>query len=660
MKIKILAFTVCCLLLFTACEKDGNLITVSGLESSSLVTSESNIVLTQEVASANVLAFNWTNSELRISDASMKIPSSVPAVILEVSASEDFLSYTEIIPSGNIYSFTGAALNTLGKNMGFTSDKSSPLYFRINSALGKNTKSTYSNVVTINITCYTIDMSIGFILDKEKAATGFTLYAPDSDGEYAGFTGTTAWGNWFLLEGDGTSWGNDNDGTDGTPFLITSDENVHWNFWYPGFGGCYYSTLSTASKEWTATYIPSLTVSGDIDAEMTFDKQAVKWYVSFTTTTDNATVKVNCNSAKLYNLSTGTDDALAIAKTIGFIPGSNNALSFDWNSESASDFTFGAAGDYTLTFYLSDPKNLTYEITSGLVNIVDHISKYLYLPGIDDGISGSWTFDNYLRLISEDDSTFAGAVLVNSLWGYEMTLEIDNWSDIYQMGATEGTLEFKSGNDITAPAPGLYLLQADLKNLTYSHTAITSLSYSGLNGDWSGLTAMNETYVSGVYTSNVTISTVSEWGTKLYLNGGWDYLYGGEEGVLTFNGEGITDDATIGTGTYDFIADVRNSSYVFLGNEVYITGLNDVWDFTSVILSKISTGVYSGTAVITTTSSYGITIHIDQSWNRYFGGSFSSLSYLGSNITDDQSLATGTYNVTVDFINNTCSFVPIE
>jgi hypothetical protein len=90
---------------------------------------------------------------------------------------------------------------------------------------------------------------------------------------------------------------------------------------------------------------------------------------------------------------------------------------------------------------------------------------------------------------------------------------------------------------------------------------------------------------------------------------------------------------------------------------VYIGGLNDVWDFTSAVLTKSSTGVYSGTVTITKASTYGIKIYVDTSWNRYFGGSFNSLSYLGANITNDQSLAAGTYNVTIDFINNKCSFV---
>ena len=89
---------------------------------------------------------------------------------------------------------------------------------------------------------------------------------------------------------------------------------------------------------------------------------------------------------------------------------------------------------------------------------------------------------------------------------------------------------------------------------------------------------------------------------------------------------------------------------------MYIGGLNDVWDFTSVVLTKFSTGVYTGTAITTTPSTYGMKIYLDQSWNRYYGGYFSALSYLGSNITNDQSLAAGTYTVTVDFIHWNCSF----
>lgn len=653
MKTRILSIIIGCLTLITSCEKDGDLWKVFGIGSSELMVSESSVVLTKETSATSVLALTWDNSELNLKDTSVGIPNSVPKELIEVSATSDFAIITSITPQGNTYAFTGAALNTLGKNLGFSTGVSTPMYFRVRTALGVNTGPHYSNVATVNVTCYSIDMSIGFILDKDKADTGFTLYSPNSNGEYSGFTGSGAWYNWFLLEGDGTTWGNLP--IDGNEFVL-SNEATAWNFWYPGMSGCYYTTLSTANKEWTATYIPTLSVSGAVNASMTFDRQAVKWFVSFTTTSDNATLKVTSTDAKLYNKATGTDDAAAIAKTIGFIPNADSTLSFEWNSESAGTITIPKAGDYTLTFFLANPKKLTYQIKSGKTVVVEPISKYLYLPGIDDGISGSWTFNNYLTLVSEDDSTFAGSVLVDSKWGYTMSLIKDEWDNVYKMGSSEGTLAFKGASNITAPDAGLYLIQADLKNLTYSHTEVTGLSYAGLNGDW-GLKAMSSTSVQGVYTSPVTISSASQYGCQLILNGDWSTYYGGKDGVLNYKGQNITDDATIATGTYDLVADIRHNTYAFLGDNVYIGGLNDVWDFTTTVLTKSSAGVYTGTATITTPSPWGIKIYLyKDNWDYFFGGSFSTLKFLGSNITDDQSLAAGAYNVTVDFINNTCSF----
>jgi starch-binding outer membrane protein SusE/F len=656
MKTRILTFIIGYLLLITACKKDGDLFKIFGMNSAELMSSETSVVLTKETSANSVLALTWDNSELKLntSDKSVGIPGSVPNQVIEVSSNSDFANVSEITPQSNSYSFIGVVLNTLGKNLGLKSGVSTPLYFRVTSALGVNTQPYYSNVVTVNITCYSIDMSLGFMLDSHLVDTGFKLYAANSDGEYLGFTGVTAWYNWFLLEGDGTTWGNLP--LDGNAFALSKDATA-WNFWYPGIGGCYYTTVSTANKQWTATNIPSLSVTGDVTTTMTFDRTTVKWYVSLTTTADNQKIKVNCTTAKQYTKVTSTDDASAISKTIGFVPHSDSTLTFDWNSAAAGDITFKKAGDYTLTFYLANPKSWTYQIKSGKTVVVEPISHYLYLPGIDDGTSGSWTFNNYLKLLSEDDSTFVGAVNVNSLWGYNMSLISGEWTNVYKMGSTEGTLKFKGASNITAPSAGLYLIQADLKHLTYSHTAISSLSYAGFNDDWT-MKTLTATSVAGVYSSSVTINGPSQWGAKLYLNSDWNSFFGGDKGALAYKGTGITDDATIASGTYDLVTDLRNdASYVFLGNEVYVGGLNDVWDFTSVVLTKSSTGVYAGTATITSKSSWGIKIYLQKdNWDRFFGGSFGSMKYVGANITDDQSLAAGTYNVTADFLNHTCKF----
>jgi hypothetical protein len=646
--------------IFASCEKDGDLITVFGLESAKLLASETSVVLEKATAASSVLALTWNNSSLSISDTSKGIPSSLPGVLVEVSASQDFsTTITQLTPTSNSYTFVGAALNAIGKNLGLIPGTSTPLYFRIRKALGENTTPTYSDVATVNVTCYSIDMATGLILGSKKDTTGFILYAPKSDGEYAGFTGCGAWFNWFLQEGDGTVWGNDNDGTNGTAFALSSASTT-WNFWYPGQSGCYYTTLSTTKKEWTATYIPALTVSGGVTGTMTFDKATIKWTISFTTTTDNASLKVS-GTGSLYNLSTGTTDASAVAKTIGFIANSDSTLSFEWNNASATDINVAKAGDYTLTFNLADPKKWTYQLKSGKTVVTKPLSKKLFLPGVDDGATGAgWNFNNYLDLVSETDSTYAGIVSVNSLWGFQMSIDSANWADVYQMGATDGTLKFKSGTNIKMPSAGVYFIKVDLKHLTYSYTAITSLSFAGLNaldGDPWPMTAMSETSVQGVYASSVTINKVSAWGCKLYGNSSWDYPYGGSNGVLYNNGSGITDDATIGVGTYDFITDFRNTpSYVFLGNEIYIGGIDDKWNFTSYVLTKSTTGVYTGTVTVNTIP-WGLKIYLTKdNWTRYYGGSMNSLVYQGGNITDVTSVSAGKYTVTVDFIHKTCSF----
>ena len=637
------------LLAVWSCEKDGDLIVVSGFETSQLSSNVTDIILTAENQETAVLAFSWTESTLSLSDGTMKVPASIPAVNIEASTMADFEDYITITPSANPHIMTGLTLNTLAKNLGMTPGESAPLYFRSISAMGKNTEAKYSEVITVDMTPYAIDMSKGYILNGDKEETGFFLYSPNSDGEYHGFMNATGWMGWYLREGDAMTWGNLN--VDGNAFKLFNDEANQWNLWFPGLGGAYFATLSTNDEAWTATYLPALDVEGDVEGQMTFKRTEVSWLFSFTTTVDNAQFTVS-GAAKYYDQTTGTDDGLAIDKHIAFIPGEGNSIAYSFTDE-ATAFTVPTAGEYTLEIFLADPTNLNYTITTGSVIIEDPISEYLYLPGIDN--SDPWNFNNYLRLVSDIDSTFAGVVDVNSEYGYIMSLAKDEWTDVYKMGATEGMLLFQGENNITKPEPGLYLIQADLKNLTYNHTAVSEVHYSGLNDEWD-LLPMAETSSSGTYYASATINQGSEYGFKIYLNSNWDMFFGGSEGTLAYTADGITDDASLAAGTYDLIVNLTQSSYTLLGDEVYITGLNDVWDFSTVVLNKTEVGVYTGTAAIAAASTDGFTIQLDESWSRYYGGSFESLSYLGDNITDEQSLAAGTYYITINFITNTCSF----
>ncbi len=547
--------------ILTSCNKDGDLIFLSSPEGGDLAATTSDVVLDKSMKTTIVLSFAWTQSKLQVSDGSMSAPN-ILETTMQASTSEDFSgTIVESSESSLSKAYTGSELNTLAKNLGLTADTSVPVYFRLSVKSGDNMTPVYSNVEKVNITSYTIDMTVGFVLDSKKADTGNTLYSASADGIYRGFLGAAPWYNYYLLEGDDTCWGND--GVDGTAFLCSS-EDTKWNFWFPGMKGCYYTIVNTVKKEWSALYIPSLTVSGDIKGDMTYDKDNNKWTLDFTAAkAGNVNVNISGTGAQ-YNMETGTTDANAISTAVGF-GGTASAVTFGTSASSIS-VNVPSAGSYSLTLDLSNPKAWTCTATAPYVP-TPTVSKYLYVSGADDGTSGSWTFDNFLTLYNEDNQTYAGVMNVNSLWGYKFYTIKDDWSSAYGM-ATNGTAESgsldASGGNITAPTAGLYLMDVDMKNLTYSLTKITSVSYAGFNtdgtegGNWT-LVEMTPSATAGIYTATITLQGTCSWGAKLYLNGSWEYFIGGSGGTLSYKADGF--EASKGAGTYTLTVNLKTLTY---------------------------------------------------------------------------------------------------
>lgn len=553
---------------FASCEKDEDKIYLSSIESGELVATESTVVLSQENSNDIVLSLAWTKDALQISDPAL---SAIDVTIqtLQISTTQDFSGVvSENVETSLSKAYTGAALNALAKNIGANPDVANNVYFRLAAQTGKNMTPVYSNVVTVAVTPYTIDMSLGYILNADKAETGVTLYSAASDGQYLGFMGATAWYNFFMKEGDGTVWGND--GVTGTAFLMSSEESS-WNFWFPGMGGCYYVDANTNKKAWSALYIPSLTLTGDVAGTMTFDRPNVKWTYAFSAAqAGNITFKVN-GTGRLYDSSTGTDGSDSDANL-----GIETPVSFAQNGENlifggeAGNITVNvpAAGECTLVIDLSNPKQWTVEVTSGSAE-PEPVRETLYMLGISEG-EGDWNFNNYLRLYDEDNLGYAGVADVNSPWGYQIAIEEGNWGDVYKLGegdANAGTLAFNAENNIPAPDGGLYFFDVSLKALTYKLTAIGDEIYvAGLNKlkdeDWT-FEALPATATGGVYSGSITITQPSAWGFKIYLfNGDWNYVYGGSAGKLYYkSNNGITDDATLAPGTYTLTVDLINATY---------------------------------------------------------------------------------------------------
>jgi hypothetical protein len=446
------------LISMTACEENGERLYLSDLRENELTATKSDVILSQETSNEIVLSLVWDISTVAISNSDMAAPN-VISTYIQISTQNDFTSnVSETLEKNLSRAYTGAELNTLAKNLGLTPDVSTPLYFRIRSSIGNNMESVYSNVATVNITAYSIDMTVGFVLNSDKIDTGRTLFSPQANGIYTGFMGASGWQNFFLLEGDGTIWGNV--AVDGSPFVISSETGC-WNFWFPGQSGCYYVNVNTNNKIWSALMLPVLTVSGDLSAEMTFDRLNVKWTTAFSATSAS-TLKIKLNAdGKLYDSTTGTDDNSAISKSIAFAQEGETLIL----ASQAGDITVNVptAGEYTLVVDLSNPNTWIYQVVSGATELVEpiEVNPNVYLPGIDDGISGSWTFNNYLKLYNEEALAYAGVANVDSEWGYTINLEKENWDDKYAFGEGDpytGTLVFQSSTNIPAPTPGVYLI----------------------------------------------------------------------------------------------------------------------------------------------------------------------------------------------------------
>ncbi len=550
----------------TACDTDGDIIYTAGGDELSLDGTQQDIVLDKNNLQGLALTLYWNdNGSISTSDVRVAAPNYAIVNTIQFSATADFASTVDFTMESGVFSkqFTHGDLNSVLNRLGYEGGVKAPLYIRIKGSIANNIDPQYSNVLTFNVTPYVIDMTKGFILNSNKEDTGNILASPNSDGIYTGFMGATSWYNWYLQEGNGTIWGNE--GANWEPFLMSSSVSTvaYGNFWFPSPEGCYYTIVNTNTNEWSALLLPDLTVSGGISGELTYDRKANVWRYIFTGSKGSANIKIS-TTGKQYNYSTGTDDASAIDTAVGF-GGSADNLTF---GSTASDITVNipADGECTLKLDLSNPNQWTVSVTSGADEGSAETPQHLFLSGADDGISGSWTFDCYLTLYDEDNLCYGGAVNVNSQWGYRFYTEADNWNSYYSMeeGGTslEGKLVFQGDGNIEKPDAGLYVFDVSLSALSYRLIAVNSVSYAGLNDDWS-VTEMQATETPGVYQATVEKTANTPWGVKILINENWDLAFGGGSGVLRLYKDGFDGDNDLENGTYTLTVDLCKGTYSY-------------------------------------------------------------------------------------------------
>ena len=541
---KLFAAAITMAALFAGCKPDEKQLTVSTKDIDPVVLSgpDEAIVLSVDNAEALAMTLNWTDNST-VSSTGVTIAKNSIVNTLQFAAADSFDNAVEQLTDTEQTSkqFTVSELNSLVNRLGFKGDVASDLKIRMKSVLAQSQNPVYSNVLTVSVTPYSVDMSRGVILNKAREDSGMWLYSENSDGIYRGFMGVSDWYNFWLQEGNGVLWGNL--GVDGKPFYLSSDED-HWNFWFPGKAGCYYAVIDTQKQEWSALYIPSLTVSGDVSGEMTFNKSSNTWTMDITTSASSLAVQISGTGAQ-YNTATGTDDDKAVATAVGF--GQNGEKISFGGSASTITVPVTATGEVSLILDLSDPANWT--CTAGLKSEESKIAETIWLAGDDDGRTGSdWGFNSFLRLYDEESLNYAAAVDFNSLWGYKIFEEKDNWADSYgaaaEATAESGNLVFSGGDNIPAPS-GLHVLDVDLKHLTYSTFAVTDAWVAGFNDVWD-LVKMTATETPGVFTASVSLTAgATPWGFKVLLDEEWNKYFGNTaDGKLLFSNEGKELDAS--------------------------------------------------------------------------------------------------------------------
>ena len=224
-------------------------------------------------------------------------------------------------------------------------------------------------------------------------------------------------------------------------------------------------------------------------------------------------------------------------------------LSFATNGESAltgnlvegNQGAFCLPKSYNATYFdlTIDVENMTYTITTdGQAPIIDPTAEYdyVYIAGTADGWSG-----NGGKLASvKDANDYYG--FINATGEFKIQKNQGSWATNW--GGTNGTL-VAGGSNIAAN--GFVYVNANLNNMTYSVTPITSMGIIGdaFNADWATEAPLTYNAETGAWEATGVVLNAGS--IKFRANGAWDINFGGALDNLTINGDNITVEA----GTYN-------------------------------------------------------------------------------------------------------------
>lgn len=547
-----------------SCDSDIEPVYVIPSDDITLGGASEEIILSVNNPQALAMTIYWSgDGQLSLDNTLLQAPVNAAEETIQLSKDDQFLSPIDISVEKGVRSkqFLSEELNSLLGRLGYTADEKAPLYIRVRSVLAANLDAAYSSAIKVMVQSYRIHLNLGTVLDKDWNETSMTLASPEENGIYQGFMGVNGWTNWWFREANNIVWGNL--GETGKTFVASSEDD-HWNFWFPDPAGCYFTTLNTAEGWWSGLHIDNLSVSGGISGEMTYSIQANQWTLPVSLASA-ATVSITINGqGSLYNKET-TDMGPAVLQNVAFGGDSQNLSFGETGSAISVDLP---AGETTLVLDLSNP--LQFTVGAGEAAPEPEAEPKLYFSGVVN-----WDgFDDYISLYDEMNLNYGGAQWIDSEWGYRAYPQPD-WATAYK-GAADATglagslVLAESGNDGNIPAPesGLYVMDFNMKDLTYALTKIETVTFTGLNDDWSEHPMQQSADNPEVYTAEFVKEKETPWGVKVLINNDWSLFFGGGDGNLLLGHSDATmgfdgDNALTVGETYILTVDLGKQTYSY-------------------------------------------------------------------------------------------------
>ena len=471
-----------------------------GLEPKELTSDKTEMIMTGENEMNPAVTFAWGGWELSVDNPDYSIAEGSVLTYIEMSPNADFYPMEATPVEGYEKTFTEKELNTILLALGYqtpetgTAAEGAPLYVRVRYAVADNVDYQYSRTLELVASPYPLRMNRIDVVNRDDRTTVIaSLYSPEENGFYGGWMTASEWLNFYLVERDGTLWGS----VPGYPYRITTDDATFYNLWFPEEPlYSYYVTVDTENQVWTSEYVSKFSLTNMSEggsSQLTFDEASQTW-----------TARVRTTQASTF---------MAIASTVKY-----------WDNygydEEGNQYCVTSANMHQFTDILTIPQAGVWTVT-------------IELSGAEPRASYASDDESYIELIGAGDSGMKSRLFSSSrngiYYGFYYSDGSENFFFASMDGATvygalgEGSLSAGSTNALPALDEGLYFIEADLNDLTWSAEK-TTLSVTGsFNSSSLDANVMQYDTQNGVFYSDAVLDGSS---ISIIVGGNWNRYLG--------------------------------------------------------------------------------------------------------------------------------------